>query len=216
MADPKEISVEAGRSRASSPSSTPGSTAPLPTDKGQPSRGVSADIRNAIPDNIERKYVRAVNSFYNPRDHEPAFKLAGEKIVTKRQDLLGDIMDIARARGWVSVKISGSKEFREAAYQAARSRGLDVQNYAPTPREQAQGNRAAEMVASREARQLDRDLARQNESPEPTKTSPLSERFMLNSHEQNARDPELRAAQGQVMKAYNQAQREPGASREFN
>ena len=47
------------------------------------------------------------------------------------------MLDVAEAKGWNSIKLSGSKEFRRAAFLEANSRGIAVEGYKPTPQDLA-------------------------------------------------------------------------------
>ena len=109
-------------------------------------------------------------------------------------------MRIAKANGWTSIRINGGDTFKKAAFLAAATQGLTVDNYTPPKVVQAEANRLQARLAEREKRREAKSTtSTSRRSPDETITlKALSERFLSQTHEQNARDPELRRAQGPV------------------
>jgi hypothetical protein len=107
---------------------------------------------------------------------------------------------IAKANGWTSLRINGGDKFKKAAYLAAAAQGLTVENYTPSKVAQAEADRLQARLTDREKRREARTTAsKSRQSPEVAITlKALSERFLRQSHEQNAGDPELRRAQSLV------------------
>ena len=62
------------------------------------------------------------------------------------------MVDLAVARGWKSIEVSGSKEFRQQAWIEATARGREVKGYEPTPTDIA-------LLESRRNRRQDRPYA---------------------------------------------------------
>lgn len=89
---------------------------------------------------------------------------------------------------------------RSRVYLAAAAQGLTVENYAPSKVVQAEADRLRARLAEREKRREAKSTAgKSRQPPDATITlKALSERFLSQSHEQNARDPELRRAQSLV------------------
>jgi Large polyvalent protein-associated domain 7 len=62
----------------------------------------------------------------------------GDKLTTKRDataESVRAMLDTAESRGWNSIKVTGSKEFRRQAYLEAGARGLAIQGYEPSKEE---------------------------------------------------------------------------------
>jgi Cu/Ag efflux protein CusF len=109
-------------------------------------------------------------------------------------------MGFAKANGWTSIKLSGGDKFKKAAYLAATAQGLAVENYSPSKVVQAEADRLRARLAEREQRREGKKAGGKNprDEDELSKLKALSERFLSQSHAENARDPELRRAQSLV------------------
>jgi hypothetical protein len=99
-----------------------------------------------------------------------------------------------------SIKVGGGDKFRKAAYLAAAAQGLDVENYTPSKIVIAEADRLRERIAQRENR---REGKKPDIKPSPTKDElsklkTLSDRFLRQSHAENACDPDLRRTQSLV------------------
>jgi len=198
MADEPEGSAPSGRSRPneSKPSKPEPvavkATAEKPRRKSEPP---------TITDDLTGKFLRVGNKLYRTSDDKtPIVRIAGDRLKTSNIDALPDIIRIAKANGWTSIKVGGGDQFKKAAYLAAAAQGLTVENYRPSKIVQAEAERFRERVAGREKRRESKKppkgLARSDE--ELSKLKALAERFLSQSHAENARDPELRRAQNLV------------------
>ena len=109
-------------------------------------------------------------------------------------------MRIAKTNGWTSIRIKGGDRFKKAAYLAAAAQGLTVDNYTPSKVVQAETDRLQARLAERETRREAKSTTSKSRRPpdETITLKALSERFLSQTHEQNARDPELRRAQSLV------------------
>nr|WP_294846462.1 LPD7 domain-containing protein [uncultured Sphingomonas sp.] len=190
MADDLEGTGPSGRSRAR----------PVPTEVGpaKPRRRPEPPI---ISDDLSGKFLRVGNKLYRSGDDKtPIVRIAGDRLKTSNIDALPDIIRIAKANGWTSIKVSGGDTFRKAAYLAAAAQGLAVENYRPSKVAQAEAERLRARLAEREKRREGKRAgprARQSED-DLSKLKILSERFLSQSHAENARDPDLRRAQSLV------------------
>jgi Large polyvalent protein-associated domain 7 len=192
MADKLEGNTS-GRSRTATPkpdSSKPGTA--------NPKRKAETPT---LTDNLTGKFLRIGNKLYRTSDDKkPIVRLAPDRLKTSNIDALPDIVRIAKANGWTSIRINGGDTFKKAAYLAAAAQGLAVDNYTPSKIVQAEADRLQARIAERDKRR---------EGKRPTSKLPrsadeaialkaLSVRFLSQTHEQNARDPELRRAQSLV------------------
>lgn len=193
MADKLEGNAPSGRSRTAKP-------------KPDPSRPGTAKPRRkaetpTITDDLTGKFLRVGDKLYRTSDDKkPIVRLEPDRLKTSNIDALPDILRIAKANGWTSIRINGGDTFKKAAYLAAAARGLAVDNYAPSKVVQAEADRLQARIAEREKRREAKSTT--GKSPRPTEETitlkALAERFLSQTHEQNARDPELRRAQSLV------------------
>ncbi len=154
-----------------------------------------------ITDDLTGKFLRVGNKLYRTSDDKtPIVRIAGDRLKTSNIDALPDILRIAKANGWTSIRVSGGDKFKKAAFLAAAAQGLAVENYSPSKVVQAEADRLRARLAQREERRDKKksDTTKPQTDDEMTKLKALSERFLNQSHAENARDPELRRAQSLV------------------
>lgn len=92
------------------------------------------------PESIESRYVVADGKYLSAANHTTVmFTDAGKKISTAKTDAqtVNDMLEVAKEKGWDSIKISGSKEFKAMMYVAAESRGIRTTGYRPKPEDLA-------------------------------------------------------------------------------
>ncbi len=193
MADKLEGDTTAGRSRAAKPkSAAPASTRAKPKRKAEPP---------TITDDLTGKFLRVGNKLYRTSDDKtPIVRIEPDRLKTSNIDALPDIIRIAKANGWTSIKINGGDKFKKAAFLAASSQGLAVENYLPSKLVQAEADRLRERITERDKRREGKKAGttKPQTENELTKLKALSKRFLNQSHAENARDPDLRRAQSLV------------------
>jgi hypothetical protein len=193
MADTPEESALSGRSRTAKPKPV--------TAKAAPEKPKRKSETPTVTDDLTGKFLRVGNKLYrNSDDKTPIVRIAGDRLKTSNIDALPDIIRIAKANGWTSIKVGGGDKFKKAAYLAAAAQGLAVENYRPSKVVEAEAARLRARIAEREKR---RDGQKAGKSvpqteDELSKLKALSERFLNQSHAENARDPDLRRAQSLV------------------
>lgn len=197
MADELEGSALSGRSRTAKPE--------LARAKAKANATPEASKRKSEPptitDDLTGKFLRVGNKLYRTSDDKtPIVRIAGDRLKTSNIDALPDIIRIARANGWTSIKVGGGDKFKKAAYLAAASQGLAVENYRPSKIVEAEADRLRERTIEREKRREAKKAG-----AKPTKTEDelvqlkaLAQRFLSQSHAENARDPDLRRSQSLV------------------
>ena len=193
MADELESSAPSGRSRTAK--ATPATPKPAPA---KPKRKSETPT---ITDDLAGKFLRVGNKLYRTSDDKkPIVRIEGDRLKTSNIDALPDIIRIAKANGWTSIKLSGGDKFKKAAYLAATAQGLAVENYAPSKVVQAEADRLRARLAEREQRRDGKKAATDKPPAEDvlSKLKALSERFLSQTNAENARDPELRRAQSLV------------------
>jgi hypothetical protein len=101
----------------------------------EPFAAVQSEMRPLIPREIEAQYIRVDNKFYHPKNTEVvAFEDKGNKLETRSNSAqtASNMVQIAEARGWDEIKVTGSETFRREVWLAAASRGMHVKGYSPS------------------------------------------------------------------------------------
>lgn len=118
-------------------------------------RSAPLDTRS-MPEDVRERFVRMGRYYYFPGGNV-AFEDRGKKVITKSEntEVVRSLVEIAQARGWQNITISGTERFRREAWRQATYAGLIVRGYQPTEQDK---------------RQFVRDLAKARvplEPPEP-------------------------------------------------
>jgi hypothetical protein len=145
MADELEGSAPSGRSRNAKPRSA--------TSKAPRTKPRRKSELPTITDDLTAKFLRVGNKLYRTSDDKtPIVRIAGDRLKTNNIDALPDIVRIAKANGWASLKVNGGDQFKKAAYLAAAAQGMAVENYTPSKLVRAEADRLRERIAEREKR----------------------------------------------------------------
>lgn len=193
MPEEQEGSGPSGRSRDAKPKPV--------TPKPTPAKPKRKAETPTLTDDLTGKFLRVGNKLYRTSDDtKPIVRLEPDRLKTSNIDALPDILRIAKANGWTSVRVNGGDTFKKAAFLAAAAQGLTVENYTPSKVLQAEADRLQARVAEREKRREAKDATSKTRQPPDAAVTlkALSERFLNQTHEQNARDPDLRRAQSLV------------------
>lgn len=182
----------------------------IPKDPGTPDKskergGVQPRSISAgdIPEPLQKRYFSSTGKwssepafFTTAQAKEPAFRDQGRRLVTssESEEVVRDLVAIARHRGWSNVHLTGSEAFRRAAWLEASRQGLEVRGYRPNERDLQELDR------------LRRDKSRNSIAPAAVPSiSPESGRDELQARERPARsrpaasgDRNERAAQSQL------------------
>jgi len=104
-----------------------------------PQKAVRKDQALAVPDDVARKFVHVGDNYYF-HDKTIAFTDKGTKIKAESTNLevVRSLVKIAEARGWESISVTGTDEFRRQVWHEASTRGLSVRGYRPTDIEREQ------------------------------------------------------------------------------
>ena len=193
MPEEQEGSGPSGRSRDSKPKPV--------TPKPPPAKAKRRAETPTLTDDLTGKFLRVGKKLYRTSDDtKPIVRLEPDRLKTSNIDALPDIIRIAKANGWTSIRINGGDKFKKAAFFAAASQGLAIENYNPSKLVQAEADRLRERITEREKRREGKKAGatKPQTNDELAKLKVLSERFLNQSHAENARDPELRRAQSLV------------------
>lgn len=152
---PAENAIREGRRRAVVPAAKPerGSQARLPLEsQGEQEAPQAPGNARSVPPEIERRFVRVGREFYFP-DGSRAFSDRGRRLTTPSEntEVIRSLIEIARARGWQSLVVSGTERFRKDAWLAAQAAGIEARGYRPSEFEQAHAVRARARAEARES-----------------------------------------------------------------
>ena len=87
------------------------------------------------PDSIKSRYIVADGQYLSAQNGTTVlFEDKGKSISTAKTDTqtINDMLEVAKAKGWDSIKLNGTKEFKQMMYVAAESQGIRTKGYAPT------------------------------------------------------------------------------------
>ena len=193
MPEEQEGSGPSGRNRDAKPKPV--------TPKPTPAKPKRKAETPTLTDDLTGKFLRVGNKLYRTSDDtKPIVRLESDRLKTSNIDALPDILRIAKANGWTSVRVNGGDTFKKAAFLAAAAQGLTVENYTPSKVAQAEADRLQSRLAEREKRREAKNATSKSRQPPDAAITlkALSERFLNQTHDQNARDPDLRRAQSLV------------------
>lgn len=111
-----------------------------------------------VPASVARRFLKVETEYYFP-DKSLAFSDRGDKLATRgaHPEVVRSLVEIAQARGWTSITVKGTDEFRRSAWMEAAQAGMKVAGYQPTALDLAElANRPARNAVEK-GRQRDLD-----------------------------------------------------------
>ena len=90
--------------------------------------------REAVKAALSKQFITRENQFFfRDKGNKLAFEDRGGKIVTAEKDgrVASAMAQMAEAKGWSTVKVSGTMEFKRQLWLEASARGMKVQGYTP-------------------------------------------------------------------------------------
>ncbi len=105
------------------------------SENTQEARKIILDLQYRIPDNIKTRYHTVGGKFYSVSDYKTVlFEDNGKQLKTALSDpqTVRDMLEVVKAKGWDSIKLSGSKDFRRAMFIEAAAQGIRTSGYNPT------------------------------------------------------------------------------------
>lgn len=105
--------------------------------------GESSPSNRLVPDAVARRFLRIEDKYFFP-DRTLAFVDSGTrlKVHTHNLEVVHSIVAIMQARGWQSVQLTGTQEFRQKVWHEATLQGIGVLGYEPGALEIQQLQRA--------------------------------------------------------------------------
>lgn len=166
-----------------------------------------------MPQELESRFLRVGDKLYrSAHDRNPIATVTPDRIKARDSSALPDLVRLAKANGWTSIKINGDADFKRAAYLAAAAQGLEIEGYKPDAKTRAAAARDISRQAGtvivrpqavderKQPSQRTGSQVRDNKE-KPDQRLDLAERFRRQSHAENAKDPALRRAQSHVAHA---------------
>lgn len=86
------------------------------------------------PETVRKRYLRAGNQYFlKDAPHQIAFEDIGPYLVTEhnRPDVVESMLDMARAKAWGRLRVSGHQQFRREVWVQATLLGIEVSGYEP-------------------------------------------------------------------------------------
>ena len=122
------------------------------------------DLGYTMPSGLNDRYVRVDGKYLDWNNRKTViFKDDGSKLKTAKNDaqVISDMLDVAQAKNWGSIKISGSKDFRQAMWLEAERRGIASTGYKPNKfdlakRDQMLGNNLRNSIETQHQPELDK------------------------------------------------------------
>ena len=86
-----------------------------------------------MPRRITQNYAEVAGKFYAKDGNRLMFQDQGDKLATSTTDkaTIADMVALAKAKQWESLKLTGSMEFRREVWLQAESQGIKTQGYTP-------------------------------------------------------------------------------------
>lgn len=86
-----------------------------------------------MPRRIAQAYTEVDGKFFAKDSNRVMFEDRGNKLATSTTDkaAIADMVALAKAKQWESLKLTGSQEFRREAWLQAESQGIRTQGYTP-------------------------------------------------------------------------------------
>ncbi|OZB55755.1 MAG: hypothetical protein B7X43_00145 [Thiomonas sp. 15-63-373] len=135
--------------------------------------------RTQLPEYVEQQFFKTGKRYYSSQNNngQHYFEDRGNRIIANRAhpaDRTAQIaVDIAKAREWKAIEVTGTKEFRREAWMKASLAGMTVTGYEPSARDEAElaHKRAASPTETKE--QIENAVT--DKTPEQTATKQAQE-----------------------------------------
>jgi hypothetical protein len=180
-----------------------------PLQAGVPSGSGEQDD---IPETLKRRYAvhvsedRKTIELFEAGAKNAAITLDARSISTPHNEgaVIADVIALARDRGWQTLKVSGTAEFKDAVWLEASKAGLIAQ-HDPSSAIQAAYNK---WDSERSANQVQQAVPTRAQIPAPRRSDELVQAFDAKGPDERLADPRLRNAQLELMIGIRTAEKE--------
>jgi len=172
--------------------------APQPASEPAPSENPSVpqkpkpvlDLDYETASGLNQRYIRMEGKYLDLNNRTTVmFEDQGGKIKTAAADpqVIRDMLDTAQAKNWGSIKISGSREFKQAMWLEAELRGIPSTGYKPSREDLALRD---QLLAERQRNGIEEMQPQQAKQPENSSVQ-------SSSAEPHSQDRKVQAAESQ-------------------
>lgn len=144
------------REPSAAPKGEPGQTDAAALLRGRDKK-VVLDLNYDTPDSLKDRYITFEGRLLSPGRQYASpdsyrtvlFTDKGSKLTTAKSDLqtVKDMLEVAKHKGWDSIKIKGGKEFKSLMFVMAESQGIRTSGYSPKPEDLAMVERLRQEYA---------------------------------------------------------------------
>jgi len=135
---PHRRRARAGSAQRPTAAATERGNAPGGSSSDKIASGKAGSDPWTVPASVRDRFHQDGNRFFFA-DGEPAFRDHGRRLSTPSEntEVIRSLIDIAQARGWEEIRVSGTERFRRDAWREARLAGLAVRGYRPSATDRA-------------------------------------------------------------------------------
>lgn len=151
-----EQSEKPTREPSAAPKGEPGQTDAAALLQGRDKK-IILDLNYTTPESLQNRYITFEGRLLSPSRQYASpdsyrtvlFTDKGNKLTTAKSDLqtVKDMLEVAKHKGWDSIKIKGSKEFKSLMFVMAESQGIRTSGYSPKPEDLAMVERLRQEYA---------------------------------------------------------------------
>lgn len=151
-----EQSEKLTREPSAAPKGEPGQTDAAALLQGRDKK-IVLDLNYTTPESLQNRYITFEGRLLSPSRQYASpdsyrtvlFTDKGNKLTTAKSDLqtVKDMLEVAKHKGWDSIKIKGSKEFKSLMFVMAESQGIRTSGYSPKPEDLAMVERLRQEYA---------------------------------------------------------------------
>lgn len=151
-----EQSKKPTREPSAAPKGEPGQTDAAALLQGRDKK-IVLDLNYTTPESLQNRYITFEGRLLSPSRQYASpdsyrtvlFTDKGNKLTTAKSDLqtVKDMLEVAKHKGWDSIKIKGSKEFKSLMFVMAESQGIRTSGYSPKPEDLAMVERLRQEYA---------------------------------------------------------------------
>jgi hypothetical protein len=126
--------VRPARRREAAPEVAAPPDATRPPSRPATTSQLTSASADAVPERVRDRFVQVGAQWHFP-DGALAFTDRGRRLVTPSEnaEVVRSLVEIAQARGWEAIAVSGTERFRKEAWAAGQLAGVIVKGYTATP-----------------------------------------------------------------------------------
>jgi hypothetical protein len=168
-------------------------TVSLDKQPAQAAQAPADEKANLVPDTVAQRFLRVERDYYF-LDKTLAFSDRGNKLATRgaHPEVVRSLIEVAQARGWDSITVKGTDEFRRSAWMEATQAGLKVAGYKPSALDLAELARKPATNTVENGIAKEREIAAPQSPAQPPK-APQASKAEASKAAASAPSPELAA-----------------------